>query len=103
MAWFQRADEDIWTYAEVHEGVGAIQISRLFRDRLTLPVHVQIWELEPGTSEGDHTHATDDPTDNYEELYVILSGSGTMTIDGDRREIGPDDAVLVPTGVDHGV
>jgi quercetin dioxygenase-like cupin family protein len=103
MAWFQSTADDIRTYAQVHEGVGPIQVSRLFRDTLNLPIHVQIWELEPGVSEGDHTHPTDDPTDSYEELYLVLSGSGTITIDGDRRAIGPDDAVLVPTGVHHGV
>jgi quercetin dioxygenase-like cupin family protein len=102
-ALLQHGDADIRTYAEVHDGVGPIQISRLFRDRLALPVHVQIWELEPGTSEGDHTHPTDDPADNYEKLYFVLSGSGTITIDGERREIGADDAVLVPTGVNHGL
>ena len=103
MAWFQGTDDDIRTYAGVHDGQGCIQISRLFRDTVTLPIHVQIWQLEPGSSEGDHTHPTDDPDDNYEELYMVLSGSGTITIDGDRRPIVADDAVLVPTGVDHGV
>jgi quercetin dioxygenase-like cupin family protein len=100
---FQREGDDVRTYAGVHGGVGALQISRLFRDRLTLPIHVQVWELEPGTTEGDHTHPPDDPADNYEELYYVLSGRGTLTVDGERRPLGPDDAVLVPTGVDHGL
>ena len=100
---FQRDDEDIRTFAEVHGGVGSIQISRLFRDRLSLPIHVQVWELEPGTSEGDHTHRSDDPADAYEELYYVLSGSGTLTIDGQRHALVPGDAILVPTDVDHGL
>jgi mannose-6-phosphate isomerase-like protein (cupin superfamily) len=103
LTWFQRDDEDVRTYAEVHGGEGAIQISRLFRDRLTMPIHVQIWELEPGVSEGGHTHPTDDPTDNWEELYYVLSGSGTITIDGEARPLSVGDAVLVPTGIDHGL
>ena len=69
----------------------------------SLPIHVQIWELEPGTSEGDHTHPTDDPADNYEELYLVLSGTGEITIDGSRRALTAGDAVLVPTGVGHGL
>ena len=103
MVSFAREGDDIRTHAGVHGGDGAIAISRLFRDRLTLPIHVQIWELEPGTSEGDHTHPTDDPADNWEELYYVLSGAGEITIEGDTRPIGPDDAILVPTGVDHGM
>jgi quercetin dioxygenase-like cupin family protein len=102
-AWFERGDEHIRTFAQVHGGEGPIQISRLFRDRLTLPVHVQIWTLEPGSSEGDHTHPADDPADNYEELYYVLEGSGTITIEGARRPLAVGDAVLVPTGTDHGL
>ena len=73
MAWFQGDRDDIRTYGQVHGGKGSIQISRLFRDRLTLPVRVQIWELEPGTSEGDHTHPSNEPADTWEELYYVLS------------------------------
>ena len=102
-AWFQGDGADIRTFGEVHGGAGSIQISRLFRDRLTLPVHVQVWELEPGTSEGDHTHPGDDPADNWEELYYVLSGTGTITIDGATHPLAPGDAVLVPVDVDHGL
>jgi quercetin dioxygenase-like cupin family protein len=100
---FQRDDEDVQTRVTVHDGAGVIQISRLFRDRLTIPVQVQIWKLEPGASEGDHTHPSDDPADNWEELYYVLSGTGTITIDDEPREIAPGDAILVPAGVDHGL
>ena len=100
---FERDDEDVRTFAQVHDGVGPIQVSRLFRDKLALPIHVQIWDLEPGTSEGDHTHPPDDPADNFEELYYVLSGWGTITIDGERHPLAPGDAVLVPSGVHHGL
>ena len=103
MGWFQRHDAEIRTFGEVHGGDGSIQISRFFHDRLTLPIHVQLWELEPGTSEGDHTHPGGDPADNWEELYYVLSGTGTITIDGARQAIGPGDAVLVPTDIHHGL
>ena len=33
----------------------------------------------------------------------MLSGTGTITIEGRRHEIAPGDAVLVPTDVDHGL
>jgi len=103
MAWFQRDATDPRVSSPIHDGVGEIVRRRLFTDRLTLPIHAQVWELAPGTSEGDHTHPGDDPDDNFEELYYVLSGTGVITIDGEPHEIDPDDAVLVPTGVDHGL
>ncbi len=36
-----------------------------------------------------------------EELYFILEGSGTMEVDGDEREVGPGDAILIPPGAWH--
>ena len=103
MAWFQRDATDPRVSSPIHDGVGEIVRRRLFADRLSLPVHAQVWELAPGTSEGDHTHPSDDPNDNFEELYYVLSGTGVITIDGATHAIAPDDAVLVPTGVDHGL
>jgi len=100
---FQDSTSDPRTSATVHDGVGEIAIRRLFHGQLTMPIHTQVWELAPGTSEGDHIHPTDDPADNWEELYYVLSGTGTMTIDGARHELRPDDAILVPTDVDHGL
>ncbi len=36
-----------------------------------------------------------------EEFYFILEGRGTMELDGDEREVGPGDAVLIPAGAWH--
>lgn len=36
-----------------------------------------------------------------EEIYFILSGTGTMERDGETRDIGPDDAILIPPTVWH--
>jgi mannose-6-phosphate isomerase-like protein (cupin superfamily) len=36
-----------------------------------------------------------------EEFYFILEGSGEMEIDGDKRVVGPGDAVLIPPGAWH--
>ena len=55
------------------------------------------------SADDDHTHPPDDPSDDWEERYYVLAGHGTLTVDGERRAIGPDDAVLVPTGVHHGL
>jgi mannose-6-phosphate isomerase-like protein (cupin superfamily) len=36
-----------------------------------------------------------------EEIYFILDGRGTMEIDGEQREVGPGDAILIPPGCWH--
>ena len=36
-----------------------------------------------------------------EELYYLLEGTGSMEIDGERRAVGPGDAILIPAGSWH--
>ena len=36
-----------------------------------------------------------------EEFYFILEGSGSMEIDGESRDVGVGDAVLIPVGTWH--
>ncbi len=36
-----------------------------------------------------------------EEFYFMLEGRATMEIDGERREAGPGDAILIPAGAWH--
>ena len=36
-----------------------------------------------------------------EELYFILEGAGEIELDGERRMVGPGDAILIPTGAWH--
>jgi mannose-6-phosphate isomerase-like protein (cupin superfamily) len=36
-----------------------------------------------------------------EEFYFMLEGRGTMEIDGETREVGPGDAILIPAGAWH--
>ena len=51
--------------------------------------------LEPGQATQRHYHA------RSEELYVLLDGSAEMEVDGDRRAVGPGDAILIPPGAWH--
>ena len=51
--------------------------------------------LEPGQATERHYHA------RTEELYVLLDGTGEMEVEGDRRAVGPGDAVLIPPGAWH--
>ena len=53
--------------------------------------------LEPGQATERHYHA------RTEEIYVVLDGDGEMEVDGDRRRVGPGDAILIPPGAWHQV
>lgn len=51
--------------------------------------------LEPGQATQRHYHA------RSEEIYLLLEGGGLMEIDGDSREVGVGDAILIPPGAWH--
>lgn len=36
-----------------------------------------------------------------EEIYFILEGEGSMEIDGEQRDVGPGDGILIPAGSWH--
>jgi mannose-6-phosphate isomerase-like protein (cupin superfamily) len=36
-----------------------------------------------------------------EEIYYILAGSGRMDVDGQKRDVGPGDAIAIPPGATH--
>lgn len=81
----------------LHGGEGRTTIKHYFVKESSLPVSVQMWTLEPGASEGMHTHH--DPP--LEELYLVSSGTATLTLDGEVHQLGPGDAMLSPAGTDH--
>ena len=60
---------------------------------------MQIWTLNPGDSEGDHTHGEDSP---LEEFYYFLEGTGVMYINEEKISVNPGDTFLVPPNVNHG-
>jgi quercetin dioxygenase-like cupin family protein len=36
-----------------------------------------------------------------EEIYVVLEGEAELEVDGERRGVGPGDAILIPAGAWH--
>ncbi len=58
-------------------------------------VNIMRGHLEPGASIGEHTH-----TDNCETIY-ILSGTGSVIIDGEEEQLTPGMAHYCPTGSTH--
>lgn len=83
----------------IHEGDGNIKTRGFFQGISRLPITLQMWELDPGISEGGHTHEGDDA---LEEIYYFLKGKGIMWVDGQDVPVAAGDAVLVPPGADHG-
>ena len=53
--------------------------------------------LPPDTSFGYHRH------DGVEECYIIIEGSGRMTVDGETQEVQQWDAIPSRLGGSHGL
>ncbi len=53
--------------------------------------------LEPGCSIGSHVH------DQEEEIYYILSGTGTVDDNGVIKNVGPGDAIKTGGGEFHSI
>ncbi|MEM7148017.1 MAG: cupin domain-containing protein [Verrucomicrobiota bacterium] len=71
---------------------------RSILDRSNAPVDNQSLAeatVPAGTATDRHYHRL------AEEFYFILDGTGTMEIDGDSREVGSGDAILIPPGAWH--
>ena len=51
--------------------------------------------LPPGRAVIPHRHR------QIEEIYYIVSGNGVMTVGGERREVGPGDAIYIPRETRH--
>ena len=68
--------------------VNLFETERMFTD---------IYCLEPGQEQKRHAHLGAD------KIYVVLEGSGRFHIGDDERDLGPDEIVIAPANVEHGV
>jgi len=55
---------------------------------------VTVLEADEGWTGMEHDHAED----GHEEVYLLLSGSGSLTVDGEEIALAAGDAVRVPGG-----
>jgi mannose-6-phosphate isomerase-like protein (cupin superfamily) len=81
-----------------HGGEGLIRFVRVV-DRGNLAGHcnfIDLAELPPGTSVGLHSHSIAE-----EELYLILSGTGEMTRNGEVFQVRAGDLIRNPPGGTH--
>jgi mannose-6-phosphate isomerase-like protein (cupin superfamily) len=81
-----------------HGGEREISFARVVARNRGSIRFIDLSVLGPGADIGCHTHARDN-----EELYVIVSGKGLMSLDGEEFEVGPGDVVVNRPGGTHGL
>ena len=54
-------------------------------------------EVPAGIDQELHSH------EEAEQVYIVVSGRGTMTVAGDKQEVAEGDLVLVPPATDHSI
>ncbi|WEL17279.1 MULTISPECIES: cupin domain-containing protein [unclassified Halorhabdus] len=84
------------TYTKVnYEDVEPVAESMHFlRDALACEtVGVTVLDCEPGWSGKAHDHAAEE----HEEVYLLVDGEATVTIEGEEVEMESGDAVRVPS------
>ena len=96
MYWKETDSTGVKEEEGIHDGDGTIRYRPFFSEQSQLPINVHVWELDPGVSEGSHTH------DDVEEVYYFMAGSGVMWADGEEVPVAAGDAVLAPPRCDHG-
>jgi mannose-6-phosphate isomerase-like protein (cupin superfamily) len=86
------------TRVQAHGGEGLIRFARVVsRTGLVAACNfIDLAELPPQTSIGSHTHSSSE-----EELYLILSGTGQMTRNGEVFEVQAGDLIRNPPGGTH--
>ena len=91
------ADIAAQEFAACHGGEGAVMCRSLLEgyggERFAF-MHAD--ELLPGVTIGEHTHAAD------EEIYYLVSGSGTLTYDGVQYPMQAGDVSVCLPGHSHG-
>ncbi|WP_166240684.1 cupin domain-containing protein [Paenibacillus turpanensis] len=82
-----------------HKGIGNVHSVKLYDDSdFDTPLKFLYYmALPPGTSIGYHQHG------NNEEVYVILEGTGQMTVNDAPRDVKPGDVLLNKPGWSHGL
>jgi quercetin dioxygenase-like cupin family protein len=79
-----------------HGGGGQTIGYSFFKNAPRLKLVFRKRALKPGAAIGYHLQKED-------EIYYVLSGRGTMTIDGKSFEVTPGTAVLTRPGSSHGL
>jgi len=80
-----------------HLGEGKLQAARVRGAAAGSGINfIDLVDIPPGTTIGAHRHAATD-----EEIYVVISGTGTMLIDGAEQAVASGDVIVNPPGGLH--
>jgi mannose-6-phosphate isomerase-like protein (cupin superfamily) len=88
-----------YTVQSIHEGKGRGKNALVFdaADFDTPCKFIRYVEMEPYASIGNHPHGAN------EEVYVVLSGSGVMMVNGESQPVKTGDVILNKPGWQHGL
>jgi mannose-6-phosphate isomerase-like protein (cupin superfamily) len=94
-----RLDRSLLTYRRIHDGKGECGIRMIwghqdFQNNWGFVAHAVV---PPGASVGYHRH------DVMEEIYIIINGSGRMTVDDETEEVYEGAAIPNRLGGSHGI
>ncbi len=82
-----------------HGGSAPILSSRVLEGSGDVPwSFIDLVRVPVGADIGIHTHTADN-----EEMYIIVSGSGRMHVDGEQFGIGAGDVIVNRPGGTHGL
>jgi quercetin dioxygenase-like cupin family protein len=82
-----------------HDGAGEVEVAQVVptNELASALEFIEYVEVPPGASIGHHRHGAD------EEVYVVLDGRATMTIENERHDVSSGDLILNPSGGAHGL
>ena len=94
----RKADDIQWqNFEKCHNGAGTLFCKSLlvgFEPSKFAFMHHD--RINAGISIGEHPHT------NHEEIYYLMSGTGTLIFDGKEYEMNPGDISLCNLGHSHG-
>ncbi len=64
---------------------------------ITDKIEMELVCYEPGTNTVEHHHLGQD------EIFMIMEGTGTITIGGEPVRVGPGSLVFAPADIKHGI
>ena len=86
-------------HVQAHDGVGTIAFKRVIEHGAHGAYRfLDLSVIPPGATIGAHTHTMDN-----EELYIVVSGTGVMMLDGEEFPVGPGHVVINRPGGTHGL
>jgi mannose-6-phosphate isomerase-like protein (cupin superfamily) len=93
-----RFEDSVFESVRAHGGARDISFARVLARNRGPIRFIDLSVLGPGADIGCHTHEADN-----EELYVVVSGKGLMTLDDREFEVGPGHVILNRPGGTHGL